>query len=385
MAKRFSLQLQGIEATFLVIPVADTEEEFNATTIVSLKEMILRKRPEIGEIDRMRLLFAGKQLENVKSNGRKATFADYKIKPQSTLHFVLRLHGGSERRDELQRPDTPEAEITSSDYFDMFSVEFTDDLDCIDPFPDPSMPRRVKMSCGHATGPSSLTAYCRSIIDQGGFELSCPALVDGDTTKKCNHVWEYPEVRLIARLTDEECHWFESKIAERAAMLYCDMKECPGCKSFIERGDLTNLRVTCSICTKKNGGKNTYFCWQCLKEWTGPVTSSVQCGRDDCMHPDIPSIRDASPMELCGIEVPNRRACPTCGKVVEHDGGGCKNIICPRCKIEFCFLCLERTSICQKLSPSSWYRGCKNGVAQRQSTIPVWINTSPTRGSCGII
>ena len=101
--------------------------------------------------------------------------------------------------------------------------------------------------------------------------------------------------------------FFESKMSEYAAQLYCDMKECPGCRSFVERRDLKNLRVHCRICTKKNG-KEFDFCWHCEKEWSGPTTSAVKCGDSDCTHPSISSIRDAAVIRINEKEVPCRRA-----------------------------------------------------------------------------
>ena len=256
-------------------------------------------------------------------------------------------------------------------------MKFTDKPDCLDPFPpDPDAPKRVEMSCGHAVGPDTLTEYCRSLLKQHIFKFTCPAIIDSKRNKQCREEWEYTDVRLAALLTDDEMQYFESKMSEYAASQYCDIKECPGCQSFTERRDLINLRVQCPFCTKKKG-RSYDFCWQCSREWTGPTKSSVKCGNVSCIHPDLPSIRDAPYIELkelvgLNLFVPNRRACPTCGKVVEHDTEACKNVICPRCKKEFCFLCLELTIDCQKSAPGSWYKACAKPVAPKQTVIPAW-------------
>lgn len=359
----FAVFVQGIEATFTVVTVATNEADFKTTTIKQLKTKIVALRPELG-VDTLRLLFAGKQLED------NNTLDFYKIRGKSTLHLVIRMPGGTSRRDQIPRPASSNEKVHS---LGSISLKFTTSKpDCIDPFPDPNAPPRVEMSCGHAVDPNSLTVYCRSLVDANHYEMFCPAIIDGKT-KQCKKIWEYTEIRQIALLNEDECRWFESKIAERAAQQFCDMKECPVCRSFLERADLCNLRVRCTICSKKNGTAYD-FCWQCLHEWTGPVTSEVKCGRTECVHPDLPSIRDAPDIKITGenISVPNRRACPTCGKVVEHNGTGCKMIICQRCQKEFCFLCLEQSPDCLRTAPGSYYNNCSKPVAPKQTVIPTW-------------
>ncbi|XP_050958065.1 caspase a-like, partial [Labeo rohita] len=57
--------------------------------------------------------------------------------------------------------------------------------------------------------------------------------------------------------------------------------KCPGCLSYVERRDKTNLCVRCTICTANK--KHTYnFCWSCWREWKGPTHNAVRCSNDGC-------------------------------------------------------------------------------------------------------
>ena len=371
-AADWSIIVVGIEEGNFLVKVADNEEDFLKTTVKQLKKKISDKKSGMIDPAFMRLLFAGKQLEDEDSSSKEErTLKYYNIQKRSAITVVVRVHGGSDTPtlSSVNRvPVPPTSE--NKEYPSSFALKFTDEPDCLDPFPDPNAPKRVKMNCGHGVEPNTLTAYCRSLLDQHIFKFTCPA-IDSKTKKKCGKEWEYADVRLAALLNDAEMQYFESKMSEYAASQYCDIKECPGCRSFTERIDLNNLRVHCPICTKKKG-RSYDFCWQCTREWTGPTTSSVKCGSELCIHPDIPSIRDAPNVQVCEQTVPNRRACPTCGKVVEHTTEACKNVICPRCKKEFCFLCLELTVDCQKAAPGSWYKACAKPVAPKQTVIPVW-------------
>ena len=342
------------------------------------------------------------------------------------------------------------------------TLKFTDEPDAITGISFPGDPKRVKMSCGHAVDPNTLAAWCRSLLDQQKVKFHCPAITEKDAKgvmkKQCKKVWDYAEVRRIALLNDAECGYFESKLSEYAALQYCDMKECPGCRSFVEREDLTNLHVTCPVCSKKKGrtydfcwqclqdwtglaksavkcgnstcvhpelasvqnapmftlndkkvqccdmkecpgcrsfveredltnlhvtcpvcskkkGRTYDFCWQCLQDWTGLAKSAVKCGNSTCVHPELASVQDSLTFTLNGKEVPLRRACPTCGKVVEHmNDKTCKFMICPRCQNEYCFMCLELKSECLRTAPLGWFKECAKPIADKQTAIPVWTN-----------
>ena len=380
--KPWFVQLIGIEDGITTIPVADSEENFRKTTVAELKRLIHKKRPEI-ETETMRLLFAGKQLGDKDENGDVCTLETYNLQKGSTVHMVIRLHGGS-KPSFTPRVQPPPVQVEDKEHAnDDFRLKFTEEPDAITGMSFPGDPLRVKMSCGHAADPNTLTAWCRSLLDKQQVKFYCPAISEKDEKgvmkKQCKKVWEYSEVRHIALLNDAECSYFESKLSEYAALQYCDMKECPGCRSFVEREDLMNLRVTCPVCTKKK--RTPDFCWQCLKTWSGSEsTSAFKCGNSECEHPQLPSVRDSAMFTLNEKQVPIRRACPTCGKVVEHMGdGSCKFMICPRCQKEYCFMCLELKEECLRTAPAGWWKDCAKPIADKQTSIPVWSSHPRSR------
>lgn len=254
------------------------------------------------------------------------------------------------------------------------TLKFVNRPDDLDPYPPEEGDEglRAEMSCGHAVTPQSLTGWCRSLVDQGQFKFKCPALKEGTTNKKCNQEWPYQEVRRLAVLTAEEMEYFEENLARLAAATYFEYKTCPGCKTYVERKDLTNLNVQCLVCLADN--KSSQFCWQCLKAWKGRAPRSDRCDNDGCTNIELQLLKNCKKVKLKEVngleEVPSIRACPTCGQKVEHKKTGCKNVICPRCQIEFCFVCLKLTPEC--LKTSSYFIPCSAGVAPRQTSIPVW-------------
>ncbi|XP_073330745.1 uncharacterized protein [Pagrus major] len=226
---------------------------------------------------------------------------------------------------------------------------------------------RAKMPCGHAVTPMSLTDWCRRLLDQGKCGFVC-----GQTN--CDGEWSFEVVCKMALLTPEEMAEFEKKIFSNAARSYLNVKVCPGCKSRVVRTDLNDLSVQCTACTADRN-RLYIFCWQCLKEWKGPAPRSDRCENNDCQSPleMLWTCSDIVFEDVEGVDgCPSIRACPTCGLLVEHNRSQCKNVICPRCKVEFCFVCLNTTEECQELNPNSYFTVCSTGVAPRQTSIPVW-------------
>ncbi|XP_008281583.1 uncharacterized protein LOC103358402 [Stegastes partitus] len=230
---------------------------------------------------------------------------------------------------------------------------------------------RAEMSCGHAVTPESLTLWCRSQLDGGENTFRCPALVEG--TRQCNKVWSYQEVRRLADLSVEEMQHFEGSMASMAAARYCEFQTCPQCKTNVERKDLSNLCVKCIICTADQG-KTYHFCWQCHRPWKGSARRSDRCDNDGCINRDLQLMQTCKSIDLPAVadvtSCPSIRLCPTCGMKVEHSQQYCKNVRCPRCHVEFCFVCLKLKRECSKTSTP--FRICPSGVAPRQTAIPVW-------------
>ncbi|XP_041636054.1 uncharacterized protein LOC121505007 [Cheilinus undulatus] len=230
---------------------------------------------------------------------------------------------------------------------------------------------RAKMSCGHTVTPSSLINWCRRQLEEGKTEFVC-----GQTD--CNAVWSCNEVFEMTLLTPEEIEYVEKKLFEKAAKAYLDVKKCPGCNSLALREDVNDVRVCCTVCTR-NKGKLFEFCWLCSKEWKCPSPYPDRCAEPDCVGKPETILKTCPVIVFKDIKnvtgCPSIRACPTCGFLIEHNKKCCKNIICSRCKVEFCFVCLKRTPKC--LKTSSYLRPCSAGVAPRQTSIPVWYRNLP--------
>ncbi|XP_072232514.1 uncharacterized protein [Leuresthes tenuis] len=221
---------------------------------------------------------------------------------------------------------------------------------------------RAQMSCGHAVTPTSLTKWCLKQLEDGESRFVCGQF-------GCGAEWSYAEVCKMALLTPEEKKHFERTMALNAT----DSRSCPGCKSSVARQILFNLSVRCKVCTAKRG-RAYDFCWQCMREWKGPQPRSDRCENDGCSDLSLQTLRTCPDIVFQSVTdvtgCPSMRACPTCGSLLEHSSIECKNVVCPRCKVQFCFVCLKTTRKCLKTSTE--FEPCSRGVAPRQTFIPVW-------------
>ncbi|CAG8725126.1 10611_t:CDS:2, partial [Funneliformis caledonium] len=284
------------------------------------------------EIERQRLLFAGKQLED------EHNVEHYKIVKSSTIQVVVRVLGGA---DEKRHDPNDGLELTNEP--DM--ITWDDDPDNL----------RAKMPCGHAIGPQSLTAFCRSLVSVGKFQFFCP-YVNSTNNARCRAEWQYIDIRKLGLLTDDECKYFESKISENYSIRAFGAQECP------------QLLLTPSAISSAPHSNGEYaFCWYCLHEVKG--TEGYRCNNDLCggIDPRLAILKNAVKKKIVDVSgVPSCRACPKCGTIIEHDDR-CKHMKCP-CDQEFCFVCLRLRD-----PQTGWPCGTSSTVcdiAPVQTTIP---------------
>ena len=346
------IKIETLIGKIIEIDLGNDPYYFYKTTVRQLKEKLLNYTELNKFIDDMRLKFE----ENI-------------LQDANLLHTY-----GIKNGSKLTCEKCYNIKTVVNNYV-KFGIKFSRAADAITNDNDGEI--KAVLSCGHAVDPNSLTAWCKSLIDDGKVEFICPAIVDANKNRKCNKKWNYDEVKRIALLNELETEYFEKKLSENSLKTYVDFKQCPNCSSFVERLDANNLRVKCTLCSRLL--KKSYeFCWQCEREWTVPIaTANLTCGRENCLHQkDLVILANCKFIKLSSCsslpDMPSIRACPTCGKLIEHNGAACKNIICPRCSIEFCFACLELKKICQKTSPRSWYGKCLKPVAPIQTKIPRW-------------
>uniref|UniRef100_A0A3P8PBS9 RING-type domain-containing protein n=1 Tax=Astatotilapia calliptera TaxID=8154 RepID=A0A3P8PBS9_ASTCA len=255
-------------------------------------------------------------------------------------------------------PSVPPKQEKCYDFCDQ-TLKFVDGEDDLDFLCEDFKSRRAQMSCGHAVTPTSLTNWCRRLLDQGESRFVCGG-------SGCSAEWTFAEVCKMALLDPQEKTYFQKTMEFNVARQTIATKLCPGCGSSVTRENGSDLNVLCKVCTAVKG-RPFEFCWQCLKEWKGARLRKDRCENNGCCNPSLDTLEKCPDMTLNsyhGVCVcPSVRACPTCGLLLEHSKILCKSVVCPRCNLRFCFVCLKKPVECTKT-------GCI--LAPRQTSIPVW-------------
>ncbi|XP_052073217.1 uncharacterized protein LOC127711259 [Mytilus californianus] len=168
MAKELQLFLIGLQNKTELIRIHED------ASIAQLRRLI-HDKTSIG-LDEMRVIYCTKELRDTGQNNEELFLKDFNIQDEGSLVLVLRLPGGSSQKGQTNETAPGTVEIVDSDSIDTTEdlspplkvygsdVELTSEPDMIT-FDDDKDGQRAKMPCGHAIGPESLTAYCRSLFE----------------------------------------------------------------------------------------------------------------------------------------------------------------------------------------------------------------------------
>uniref|UniRef100_A0A8C1YYU5 Uncharacterized protein n=1 Tax=Cyprinus carpio TaxID=7962 RepID=A0A8C1YYU5_CYPCA len=139
----------------------------------------------------------------------------------------------------------------------------------------------VKLPCGHRRPAHYIIAWFKYCLKQRQTEFSCPAF-DESRKRICGTKLSYEGVCGLIPLTSKQTQFLQENLSLVTAGHLCHYKACPGCLTYVERRDQTNLCVHCTICTATK--KHTYyFCWSCRSEWKGPPThNALRCSNNSC-------------------------------------------------------------------------------------------------------
>lgn len=187
----------------------------------------------------------------------------------------------------------------------------------------------LRMPCDHAIQTAALYNYCTAELKNSKTSIACP---------RCSTEWSVQVLHQYTDLTVTQINEIEEGLTRNFCLL-----TLPGVVKCNECGDVWSSSgscgSTCPSCTSKKGGSD--------KE---TVKLLAECSLKTIGHASCPSIR----------------ACPHCGKLIEHIEA-CKRVDCDGCKTTFCFNCLTiRFPNCPQYYPCP----DKCSTAARQSLIP---------------
>lgn len=238
---------------------------------------------------------------------------------------------------------------------------------CIVTFEDDPETWRARMPCGHVIAPSAMAEYCKSEVRKGRFVCPVP---------DCKAEWPYFVVRHVACLTENEMRRVEQQLADAVFDRKKEFKRCLRCHTVCYRAPGTGNCVRCPTCSAARatgagggGGRRRYdFCWICLSEWKS-LMPYFSCGNPLCGGKDKIQILAncrTKRIDFCS-DCPAIRACPRCGRLIEH-ASKCGHVECPNCTgFGFCFICLTGNSG-GKWKCWPYLGSCK--LAPRQTHLP---------------
>ena len=296
---QLTLQIQLNDKNIITIKLDQSK------TILSLKKKILAINNQLS-VNAMSLYYAGIKLVSEKK------LEEYKIDDDSTI---------VQQKGDIS--DCPDLLVS----YEPDVISFDD-----------SHEERAKMPCGHVISTESMTMFLRSLISGRKYVILCPGY--DKHGKSCGTEWDYNLCKRVGMLSNLEMQEFEKGFAIIYISQKLDYKNCPVCKTFVEKPPtLNHNRVSCSVCAKN--GKALDFCWLCLQTWKNSKNEhcgNVSCG---CKKDMVVILKNCPSIKIYEAEgVPSIRACPECNTLINHIEK-CKHMKCLGCRKEFCFVCLS--------------------------------------------
>ena len=193
-----------------------------------------------------------------------------------------------------------------------------------------------RMPCSHSVCPECIFKHSwNEAHEKRNIEIVCPE-------RGCGNVWKMSSILEQGNIQGEQRQKLQSQLSKNVILKDIELNECPGCGSYCERKNKSRNRVSCSECSSK--GTTTDFCWNCLHTWKNQ-DSTIDCGNKACHNELALKALNEAPLisiqyQLSSLKCPSKRACVTCGNVIELKEG-CKHMLC-KCQTEFCFICLGR-------------------------------------------
>lgn len=176
---------------------------------------------------------------------------------------------------------------------------------CCDTVKDP-----IGLSCGHyfckSCWKDHITGYPFGILD-------CPCMQDG-----CKNVITLDLVSAVSKiLADRYMFFLKKDFIESRGNVFCPNEHC-GRAIIILSSDRKTDNITCT-CKQR-------FCFKCLKPYHSPT---------DCK--DLDAWETVSSNDNYFID--QAKPCFHCGLMCERTTG-CNHMTCPKCKGEWCWMCL---------------------------------------------
>lgn len=159
--------------------------------------------------------------------------------------------------------------------------------------------------------------------------------------ENCKAKWSMQEIMKKADMTKDERIFFEYKVSlNMINQEDADSSECPFCGTYCQRQNQNELHIRCTTCTRRTK-KVVEFCWNCKRSWTTNHKCKLYTKHE---LEQIQRFLNEAPLKVINYsnnrKVPSKRLCPGCGYLIVHEMD-CQEMECKKCKIFFCFSCLE--------------------------------------------